>query len=43
MTCNMSEVEWDAVIGVNTRGTFATTRHAATTWSERAIAAGVPG
>jgi NAD(P)-dependent dehydrogenase (short-subunit alcohol dehydrogenase family) len=34
MLVNMSEEEWDAVIRVHLRGTFAPTRHAAAHWRE---------
>jgi len=34
MVFNMSEEEWDAVIRVHLRGTFNTTRHAASYWRE---------
>ncbi len=36
MLVNMGPDEWDAVVGVHLRGTFAVTRHAATHWRERA-------
>lgn len=36
MLTNMSEEEWDAVIRVHLRGTFAPSRHAAAHWRERA-------
>jgi NAD(P)-dependent dehydrogenase (short-subunit alcohol dehydrogenase family) len=36
MLVNMSEDEWDAVIAVHLKGHFATTRHAAAYWRERA-------
>jgi NAD(P)-dependent dehydrogenase (short-subunit alcohol dehydrogenase family) len=36
MLVNMTEYEWDAVIAVHLKGHFATTRHAATYWRERA-------
>jgi NAD(P)-dependent dehydrogenase (short-subunit alcohol dehydrogenase family) len=36
MVVNMSEEEWDAVINVHLKGTFAPTRWAATYWRERA-------
>ena len=35
MLVNMSEEEWDAVIGVHLKGHFAPTRHAAAHWRER--------
>jgi NAD(P)-dependent dehydrogenase (short-subunit alcohol dehydrogenase family) len=38
MLTNMSEEEWDAVIKVHLKGTFAPTRHAAAYWRERAKA-----
>ena len=38
MVVNMSEDEWDAVIAVHLKGTFATTRFAAAHWRERAKA-----
>jgi NAD(P)-dependent dehydrogenase (short-subunit alcohol dehydrogenase family) len=38
MLVNMSMDEWDAVIRVHLRGTFATMRHAAQYWRERAKA-----
>jgi NAD(P)-dependent dehydrogenase (short-subunit alcohol dehydrogenase family) len=40
MLVNMSELEWDAVIKVHLKGTFAPTRHAAAYWRER-VKAGV--
>jgi NAD(P)-dependent dehydrogenase (short-subunit alcohol dehydrogenase family) len=36
MLVNMTEDEWDAVIGVHLKGHFAPTRHAAAYWRERA-------
>ncbi len=36
MLVNMTEAEWDAVIAVHLKGHFATTRHAAAYWRERA-------
>jgi len=36
MLVNMSEAEWDAVIKVHLKGTFAPTRHAAAYWREQA-------
>ena len=38
MIVNMSEEEWDAVIGVHLKGHFAPTRHAAAHWRERSKA-----
>jgi NAD(P)-dependent dehydrogenase (short-subunit alcohol dehydrogenase family) len=38
MIFNMSEDDWDAVIRVHLKGTFAPTRHAAAWWRERAKA-----
>jgi len=38
MLVNMSEEEWDAVIGVHLKGHFAPTRHAAAYWREQAKA-----
>jgi NAD(P)-dependent dehydrogenase (short-subunit alcohol dehydrogenase family) len=38
MLVNMSETEWDAVIAVHLKGHFATTRHAAAYWRDRAKA-----
>jgi NAD(P)-dependent dehydrogenase (short-subunit alcohol dehydrogenase family) len=35
MLVNMTEAEWDAVIKVHMKGTFATTRHAAAYWREQ--------
>lgn len=35
---NMTEAEWDAVIGVHLKGTFATTHHAAVHWRGRSKA-----
>jgi len=35
MLVNMSEAEWDAVIAVHLKGTFAPARHAAAHWRER--------
>lgn len=35
MLTNMSEAEWDAVIQVHLKGTFAPSRHAAAYWRER--------
>src|SRR5437868_2163177 len=38
MLVNMEESEWDAVIGVHLKGTFAPTRHAAAYWRDQAKA-----
>ena len=38
MLANMSEAEWDAVINVHLKGTFAPARHAAQHWRERSKA-----
>ncbi|TFH24774.1 MAG: SDR family NAD(P)-dependent oxidoreductase [Myxococcales bacterium] len=38
MLVNMTEAEWDAVIKVHLKGTFAPTRHAAAYWHERSKA-----
>jgi NAD(P)-dependent dehydrogenase (short-subunit alcohol dehydrogenase family) len=38
MIVNMTESEWDAVIRVHLKGTFATTHHAAVYWREQAKA-----
>jgi NAD(P)-dependent dehydrogenase (short-subunit alcohol dehydrogenase family) len=38
MLVNMTEDEWDAVIRVHLKGTFATARHAAAHWRDRAKA-----
>jgi NAD(P)-dependent dehydrogenase (short-subunit alcohol dehydrogenase family) len=38
MLVNMSEREWDSVIGVHLRGTFATTHHAANYWRDESKA-----
>lgn len=38
MLANMSEQEWDAVIGVHLKGTFGPTRHAAAYWRDQAKA-----
>jgi NAD(P)-dependent dehydrogenase (short-subunit alcohol dehydrogenase family) len=38
MLFSMSEVEWDAVIRVHLKGTFATSHHAAVYWRDRAKA-----
>src|SRR6478672_12271194 len=40
MLVNMTEDEWDAVIGVHLKGHFAPTRHAAAYWRERSKAGG---
>jgi len=42
MLVNMSEDEWDAVIQVHLKGTFAPTRHAAAYWRERSKEIGGP-
>jgi NAD(P)-dependent dehydrogenase (short-subunit alcohol dehydrogenase family) len=42
MLVNMSEAEWDAVIRVHLKGTFAPARHAAAYWRERTKAEGRP-
>jgi NAD(P)-dependent dehydrogenase (short-subunit alcohol dehydrogenase family) len=42
MLVNMSEEEWDAVIRVHLKGTFAPSRHAAAYWRERHKASGGP-
>jgi NAD(P)-dependent dehydrogenase (short-subunit alcohol dehydrogenase family) len=42
MLVNMSEDEWDAVIRVHLKGTFAPVRHAAAYWRERFKATGAP-
>jgi NAD(P)-dependent dehydrogenase (short-subunit alcohol dehydrogenase family) len=42
MLVNMSEDEWDAVIQVHLKGTFAPTRHAAVYWREHAKEIGGP-
>lgn len=39
---NMEEAEWDAVIKVHLKGTFAPTRHAAAYWRDRVKSTGVP-
>jgi len=41
MLSNMTEAEWDAVIGVHLKGTFAPSRHAVAYWRER-VKAGEP-
>jgi NAD(P)-dependent dehydrogenase (short-subunit alcohol dehydrogenase family) len=38
MLVNMTEAEWDAVIQVHLKGTFATSRHAAAYWRDRSKA-----
>ncbi len=38
MLANMSEAEWDAVIDVHLKGTFATSRHAAAYWRDQSKA-----
>jgi len=38
MLANMTEAEWDAVINVHLKGTFAPARHAAAYWRERSKA-----
>ncbi len=42
MLVNMSENEWDAVIKVHLKGTFAPARHAAAYWRDQAKAKGGP-
>ena len=42
MLVNMSEEEWDAVIQVHLKGTFAPARHAAAHWRELSRATGAP-
>jgi NAD(P)-dependent dehydrogenase (short-subunit alcohol dehydrogenase family) len=42
MSFNMSEDEWDSVIRVHLKGTFAPSRHAATHWHAQARASGRP-
>ena len=42
MLVNMSEQEWDAVIKVHLKGTFAPARHAAAYWRDQAKAKGGP-
>ena len=42
MLVNMSEDEWDAVIKVHLKGTFAPARHAAAYWRDQAKAKGGP-
>lgn len=41
MIASMAEADWDAVIGVHLKGTFATTRHAAEYWRGLSKAGGV--
>jgi NAD(P)-dependent dehydrogenase (short-subunit alcohol dehydrogenase family) len=43
MLVNMTEDEWDAVLAVHLKGHFATTRHAAAHWRERAKEEGPVG
>jgi len=42
MLFNMLEADWDAVIGVHLKGTFATTHHASVLWRERHRTTGDP-
>ncbi|HEX5091738.1 MAG TPA: SDR family NAD(P)-dependent oxidoreductase [Burkholderiales bacterium] len=42
MLVNMTEAEWDAVIQVHLKGTFAPSRHAAAHWRERSRTTGEP-
>jgi NAD(P)-dependent dehydrogenase (short-subunit alcohol dehydrogenase family) len=42
MLVNMSEAEWDAVIRVHLKGTFAPAHHAAAYWRDRSKAEGAP-
>jgi NAD(P)-dependent dehydrogenase (short-subunit alcohol dehydrogenase family) len=42
MLANMSEEEWDAVIKVHLKGTFAPSRHAVAYWRDQAKATGRP-
>lgn len=42
MLVNMSEAEWDAVIAVHLKGTFAPARHAAAYWRDRSKELGRP-
>jgi NAD(P)-dependent dehydrogenase (short-subunit alcohol dehydrogenase family) len=42
MLVNMTEEEWDLVIKVNMKGTFAPSRHAAAYWKELAKSTGMP-
>jgi NAD(P)-dependent dehydrogenase (short-subunit alcohol dehydrogenase family) len=42
MLVNMSEAEWDGVIKVHLKGTFAPSRHAAAYWRDRAKEIGKP-
>ena len=43
MLTNMTEAEWDAVIKVHLKGTFAPSRHAAAYWRERSKAGEAKG
>jgi len=42
MLVNMTEAEWDAVIAVHLKGSFAATHHAAAYWRDRSKAEGAP-
>ncbi|HUH85915.1 MAG TPA: SDR family oxidoreductase [Stellaceae bacterium] len=42
MLVNMTEAEWDAVIAVHLKGSFAASRHAAAYWRDRSKALGAP-
>jgi NAD(P)-dependent dehydrogenase (short-subunit alcohol dehydrogenase family) len=42
MLVNMSETEWDAVIAVHLKGTFAPAHHAAAYWRDQSKAQGTP-
>lgn len=42
MIVKMEEAEWDAVVNVHLKGTFACTRHAAAYWRDRSKQAGGP-
>ena len=42
MLTNMEEAEWDAVVKVHLKGTFAPTRHAAAWWREESKRLGAP-
>jgi NAD(P)-dependent dehydrogenase (short-subunit alcohol dehydrogenase family) len=42
MLVNMQEAEWDAVINVHLKGTFAPTHHAAAYWRDRSKQTGAP-
>jgi NAD(P)-dependent dehydrogenase (short-subunit alcohol dehydrogenase family) len=42
MLVNMTEAEWDAVVKVHLKGTFAPARHAAAYWRDRQKATGEP-